>query len=99
MSFALQTGAGHHLGFLLLAGGPINGDCIFRSLPTAAGAFELPESEYLYQLQQQGEFRWTALGAGDYKIQDSAGRIVAEIKAGYLLSSQFQFTVVRLEPA
>ena len=47
MSFAIQSKDGRHLGFLLLAGGPVEGDCVFRSLPFESEGFDLRESEYL----------------------------------------------------
>ena len=97
MSFAIQSKDGLHLGFLLLAGGPLEGDCIFRSLPSESEGFDLPESDYLYGLQQQGEFRWAVVGDGSFRIENDAAQMVAEISNGQMTGSNHEFLVVPLK--
>ena len=70
MSYAIRTPGGEHLGFLLTSGGPGSGDCIFRLLPFEAGNFDTPESEYLFTLQQHGEFQWRESDA-TFSVTDS----------------------------
>lgn len=97
MSFAIQSKDGLHLGFLLLAGGPAEGDCVFRSLPSEPGGFDLPESDHLYYLQRQGEFRWAAVGRENFRIEDAAAQTVAEITGGQMTASEFEFLVIPLK--
>ena len=96
MTFAIQTTDGQHLGFLLFAGGPESGDCIFRSLPNESGNFDIAESEHLFDLQQRGEFRWSRRGDESIAIEDSDGALVAELSESRLTSSAFVFNVLRL---
>ncbi len=97
MSFAIQSKDGRHLGFLLLAGGPGEGDCIFRSLPTESEVFDLPESDHLYDLQRQGEFRWADVGDGNFRIEDATAQTVAEIIGDKMTTSELEFLVVPLK--
>ena len=99
MSFAIQSDDGHHLGFLLCAGGPAQGDCVFRSLPKAFADFDLPESDYLFELQEQGEFHWFDTGGGSLRIENASAKIIAEIVGEQMTSSNYSFLVVRLEPS
>ena len=99
MSFAIQSIDGQHLGFLLFAGGPAEGDCIFRSLPSETEGFELPESDHLFELQQQGEFRWFDVGDGGFRIEGAPEETVAEIIDGEMTSSNHRFLVIRLKSA
>lgn len=96
MSFAIQTNDGHHLGFLLFSGGPTEGDCIFRSLPKESEGFNLPESDYLFELQNQGEFRWFDVGGGRFRVENNSAETIAEIAGGQMTSSSHEFLVVRL---
>ena len=97
MSFAIQSTDGQHLGFLLFAGGPAEGDCIFRSLPSDSEGFNLPESDYLFELQQRGEFRWIDVGDGSFRIECDSEETVANIVGGQMKSSSHEFRVVRLD--
>lgn len=97
MSFAIQSKDGRHLGFLLLAGGPVEGDCVFRSLPFESEGFDLRESEYLYELQQKGEFRWADVGDRNFRIEDPSSQVVAEINGGQMASSGHEFLFVPLK--
>ena len=97
MSFAIQSKEGLHLGFLLLSGGPAEGDCIFRSLPFESGDFDLPESDHLYDLQQRGEFRWADVGDGNFRIEDAAAQTVAEIIGDQMTASDHEFLVAPLK--
>lgn len=97
MSFAIQSKDGLHLGFLLLTGGPVEGDCVFRSLPSEPEGFNLPESDHLYELQQQGEFHWADVGDGSFRIEDAAAKTVAEIIGAQMTTTNHEFLVVPLK--
>lgn len=95
MSYAIRTLGGEHLGFLLMAGGPGSGNCIFRSLPFESENFDIAESEYLFALQQQGEFQWREADAV-CRISDHQGNPIASIRDSRLTSSEFCYAVERL---
>ena len=96
MSFAVQSKNAEHLGFLLLAGGPNSGDCIFRSLPFESGNFDIPESEYLYELQLKGEFHWTKSDDQSYRINSPDGELVAELEGNEMTSGGYSYLVIQL---
>lgn len=96
MSFAIQSKDGLHLGFLLFSGGPAEGDCIFRSLPSESEGFDLPESNCLFALQEHGEFRWASVGDGSFRVKDASAQTVAEIIGGQMNASNYRFLVVPL---
>lgn len=91
MSFALRTKDGRQVGYLLLSGGPKSGDCTFRSFPEERGDLDLPESEYLTELEQQGELRWKDAGEGRFRIEDTSAELVGERDGDELTSARFSF--------
>ena len=94
-TYAIRTVEGQHLGFLLMAGGPEAGDCIFRSLPFDSENFDIPESTHLYALQQQGEFQWR-LSDAVFLVLDGEGVPIASIRKDRMTSSSLSYEVERL---
>ena len=93
-AWVIRTAEGEHLGFLLMRGGPASGHCVIRSLPFDAGNFDIPESEHLFALQQQGEFPWSKTDAG-LRIYDGYGSTVATVDAGRMTSADFRYEITR----
>ena len=94
-SYAIRTLEGQHLGFLLMAGGPDRGDCIFRSLPSDTQNVDIPESTHLSALQQQGECHWHTTESAVLILNDD-GEPVASIANDRMTSSRLSYEVVRL---
>ena len=96
MKFALQALDERHLGILRLAGGPKSGHCTFRSLPKEYRDLDLPESEHLYELEKQGEFRWKDVGDECFRIEDTSGGLIAQIEREELTTAKFTLQAIRL---
>ena len=69
----------------------------FRSLPKEPEHFDSPESNHLFTLQQQEEFRWFRCKDGSFRVENAAAETVAEIDGDHLKSSNHLYVVVHLE--
>jgi hypothetical protein len=98
VSYAIKRAPDEHLGFLLLAGGPEGGDCIFRSLPRRAEDLSADDVERLYGLQLQGEFHWERSGSSLVVVDDDR-RAIATIEEGRMIIGEYTFEVEQLPNA
>lgn len=95
VTYAISNTEGDHLGFILLSGGPDAGDCLVRSLPVNGDKFDLPESEYLYALQQMGELRWERVSE-EFRICGPDGGALLTEKQGRMTGAGLVFAVEAL---
>ena len=80
MSYAIHAPDDELVGFLLFAGeSDRSGDCIFRAFPP----FNTPVAEFIYKLQEQGEFGWRVEG-DRVCILSADGSIIGFISDGHL---------------
>ncbi len=95
MSYAISNTEDAHLGFILLSGGPDEGDCLVRSLPADKKEIETPESKFLYSLQLMGELQWERVKE-EVRIFEPDGDVVLVERAGRMIGSRFIYTVEAL---
>lgn len=91
-AFRVSNAEGDHLGFILMAGGPEEGQCLVRSLPFESRHFDAPESQYLYSLQQLGELDWRR-ESDRVRIFDSDGDVALTECEGRMTGAGFVYGV------
>ena len=98
MSFAIQNKEGEHLGFLLIAGEGMNGDCIFRFLPSNPALFSSQDTALLRSYQEQGEFQWQRSSKG-LMIKNANTGSEAILNDNKIEMNGQKFTVINMSTA